>query len=1282
MENFLYRIVCLVFCLGASVAAADLEIIQSSNESFAGRLTVATDLSNLSTVKTADSSIWYYRDITLIVPPGATPELVSAAGSDLPSLRRDYRATEATAAVPLATIGSMVATRGRRMVTVRISPVAGDRVFPTVDFTVRFIGAARSIGRPVNDPHFDRILSASAANWDAARLWGGMKPFASSTSAVQSELENGSDWLVLRTDRSGLCRVTGSQLEAAGLSLVGLNSSDIRMFNGGGRQLPIDNQPELPDMREVAIIIEDGGDNQFNANDAIIFYAEALDRYAWLGSFALSYVNNPYESLNAYWLTTSYTGTTPPVRMPSINGAPSGSATLNITNFERIVRLEQENLLKRETDGHIDNYLDWHWTSDSLVTLSTATPGIMLGESATVFVNAATYSPYVTLNVNGISADKGTCNRLNCKFTTASLTDGLNVLDIKVHPSNSGNLPFLNFVEIAYPSELLPVNNVLDLYVPQQDGLANIDVVDNFSSNPLVLDISDPMRPMRISNATRSAGLLRFSSQIEPDTSNQFYIAPVSTAFGPVSIEQPQLAGLRTGLPQSDLIIVTDERFTDALDEYTSWRQSEGYSITVVTVADIMTEFGFGLYDPTAIRDFLRFAWENLPEPSPYAVLLVGDGSYDYLDYLGTGTRNYVPPFILNRGAVVPVADDNFVYFGDYGILDSDTSLVNGDGGLDMMIARWPVRSSAEVATIVARAKAYASPATFGTWRTDITLVADDEFARRNGTVVNYETFHVIETQRLDSNYIPSLLTREKIYLWDYPNVNEKKPAVNDAIVRALNDGTLLINYVGHGNPEQWAHEAVFLRSSDLPRLTNNSKLPLFFAASCAIGFFDDPEREGMGEDLMILPNGGAIGVLSASRLVYAQENADFNKAVFDVLLYNDSLSMCEAIYAAKVARQYNGTNTPRPEANDQQYHFFGDPLLRLGLPEHVVEFTTFPDSLRALEPTTVAGRVLNTDSTTLVQDGTLSIVVYDTDRQMTHRPANATNPTRDIKYQMTGAQIFRGTATISNGEFSFDFIPPLDLGYGGEGARVVVYGNLGSVDAAGSVDSLAVSDSVVVPTDSAGPSIAYNFAGNPTFEPGGRISSGDMLEIELTDQSGINLAGGLGQGITLEIDGDVEAVQNLTSLFEYDPNTYTVGRLHYALAELAPGEHTFKIKAWDNANNASIATFTADVGPTGPAAIVNLLNYPNPMADSTRFSFELTDNVSHLSLDIFTVAGRKIQSFSRSGLQPQYYDDIVWYGQDYSGRRVATGVYIYKASARTSDGKAIESFGKVVVVN
>ncbi len=90
-------------------------------------------------------------------------------------------------------------------------------------------------------------------------------------------------------------------------------------------------------------------------------------------------------------------------------------------------------------------------------------------------------------------------------------------------------------------------------------------------------------------------------------------------------------------------------------------------------------------------------------------------------------------------------------------------------------------------------------------------------------------------------------------------------------------------------------------------------------------------------------------------------------------------------------------------------------------------------------------------------------------------------------------------------------------------------------------------------------------------------------------------------------------------------------GRLAYPLASLAQGAHTFKIKAWDNANNSSSVQFSATVANPGRLAIHDLLNYPNPMQAQTTFYFELTEDVQRMTVDIFTVAGRKIKSFIRT---------------------------------------------------
>ena len=88
-------------------------------------------------------------------------------------------------------------------------------------------------------------------------------------------------------------------------------------------------------------------------------------------------------------------------------------------------------------------------------------------------------------------------------------------------------------------------------------------------------------------------------------------------------------------------------------------------------------------------------------------------------------------------------------------------------------------------------------------------------------------------------------------------------------------------------------------------------------------------------------------------------------------------------------------------------------------------------------------------------------------------------------------------------------------------------------------------------------------------------------------------------------------------------------------------------------------------------------------MKDSTIFSFSLTHPVSQLSLEIFTLSGRKIHSqVDFSAREPGYYDDIIWYGNDYNFDPVGTGVYLYKAVAIPANGEeTAESYGKLVLI-
>lgn len=1282
---FIWRSVILsIFILtlaGNSILAGvkSVSVAESNEQQLTFR--VFLDPSTTALVQTASGEELFYRNYLIAVPDGADVVLngTEILKSDLftPVDDKSYYQSQ-----QLVEISAERRLRGYRVVTLVVYPLQGGQFVTDLSISVSFTGGIRySKGVRNLSSAMDPMLSQVLVNFEAAKYFQtATAGKALAAAGVDGIFDGLTEWYKIEVNQSGMHRVTGSQLEAAGM-LTGVSSGSIHLYNGGGKELPGLNEIARPQFREIAIQVEDGGDGSFDSQDYIRFYGESLSRFVVNENSQLTYIKHNYTDNNIYWLTVdnSIAGVRMSSRDVSLNGTVNGSYDKTIDRYTRAVHLEQDNFLRLLNSGKIDEYYTWYWSTEDTVRLfldmsfyTGVSPVDVTIVGKTLDTSGSSDEiGYFDLFVNGIKGTNKICNLDSCSYESMAFVNNSNSIKI-AQMYNSTAKPHFNYLELR--AETFLSTTYTNLTIGVDSGAIRFEIDDRSIPSAAFWDISDPMSPVLLTDFEHNSGTFIFYDSLYADQYTTYYtrsgndLTPTISEVVPVDLYS-------TG-SQADLLVVTPEILRDNLNEYVTYREQTGYSTQVITVEDIMDNFSYGLYDPVAIRDFLKYAYENYPDPKPSAVLLVGDGTYDFLNRLGTDMPNYVPPYIhlLDRSA----SDDNFIYFGAYGILDSDTSFIQqSDYGYDMVISRWPIRNPEEIAIITDKIIRYESPSSFGDWRTRVVLVADDEF----GTYDN-EDFHTIQTEALAAEHVPQFLNSEKIYLWEYPFVNRYKPAVNDRIVQSVNDGALMINYVGHGNPDVWAHERVFTRVDDLPRLHNSDKLTMFFAASCAIGFFDDPLREGMAEDLLAM-NGGAIGVISATRLVFSSDNAAYNREVFDVLLYNDSLSMCQAVYTAKILRQYVGS-IPVQQVNDRNYLYFGDPFVKIGLPQLDIAFSTGVDTLTALEPVTVSGEIIDENTQLYPVDGELSVTILDSEKEKSHRILNSSGQVvKTIDYNVNGSSIFNGTASITGGRFTFTFIPPLDIGFGGNGAKIMLYASLNDIDAAGIIDSLAVSGTVASVVDSVGPEIIVGIQGRNNFASGDYIPAGVTLDIMLTDSIGINIAGGLGHGITLEVDNHQESMVNLSEFFEYTKDSYTTGNILYQLDDIDPGEHTFKIKAWDNANNSTVHTFTARITDAAGYEIVDLLNYPNPMKDSTRFSFSLTQQTEKFTLDIFTLSGRKIQTFTRYALAPDYYDDIVWYGRDADGDRVATEVYIYKATAiSNSGGDKVESFGKIIVVN
>jgi len=135
-------------------------------------------------------------------------------------------------------------------------------------------------------------------------------------------------------------------------------------------------------------------------------------------------------------------------------------------------------------------------------------------------------------------------------------------------------------------------------------------------------------------------------------------------------------------------------------------------------------------------------------------------------------------------------------------------------------------------------------------------------------------------------------------------------------------------------------------------------------------------------------------------------------------------------------------------------------------------------------------------------------------------------------------------------------------------------------------------------------------------------------------------------------------------------------------MSDLADGNYTVVVKAWDIRNNASQAQTDFVVSSSEELEMANVVNYPNPFAHSTTFTFQRnSEDPIDVEVRIYTIAGRLIQELDSYGVTDRFVQ-IPWDGRDHDGDPIANGVYLYKMISKTEDRQmSKEEIGKLVIM-
>jgi len=1162
------------------------------------------------------------------------------------------------------------------------------KVIKSAQLQFKFNGAKKNGGFVPGRSRLDQLYDKMVLNFDQAKNWlvsvqTGLRKSTSSFTGPRYKLA------VLK---DGLYKINSSVLSAAGIDIQNLDPRSIKIYNHGGKTLNRNTttytvNPAGP--VETAIYVSGEEDGRFDSNDYILFYGTGAGGWYYSESENdFIYNQHPYDTKNYYLL--SY-GEGPGKRMQK-ETTPSADAGVTDTYFMERVHFEEDkyNLLSSGTDWYGFRFLgqshdvSLNYTINHLSTTpNQARMNIKFkGGSGIHYGDNDLYSYYfsVWLNSNKVSSPliseyllrEENIGIVNTNFnSTDYLEEGTNAVYIKYTGNYESCNSYLDWIEFFYPRNYIAVNNHLIFYTNSIGQVVHYDIGGFTQPDVEFFDISDPLNvEILLTTSTVQNGAIGINLDLSDNVAKRVLVCSQNsseiTSVNSLTKYQPRLNLMDPSLA-ADLIIITHRSFEPYAQEIVEMRSNgdDPVSGVVVNTDDIFFYFSSSVKDVMAIRNFIRHAYYNWSSPRPSYVLLLGDGHYDYRN-ISVPDTNHIPPFEISGNHEMNSREsDNFYVDVNFG------SSSYGSITPDLAIGRLPAESELDCRRIVDKLMTYEENSNKDGWQTTVTFVGDDEMT----SIRDDEWQHQRDAERMANSFELKKFIKKKIYLSAYESVpggfGRVKPKANQAIIDQLNEGTLIINYVGHGSPTAWAHESALDMTRDLNRIQNENKLPFWIAATCDFGKYDDPHEPSFSEALVWQESKGAIAVLSSARLVESWSNYLFNSKFLMNLFSNGNPS--RRLGEAMLLSTEGGSN-------DQKYHLFGDPTMYLADPGNHITVTAFsPDTMKALSKVSISGLVSSNEGEEKLNafDGGAFLIVNDA----IYDSVNTGGPDY---YTLIGPRIFKGEISVSEGLFNGEFIVPKSIRYSDRPAgraTIFAWDDVTGDQAIGYVDTLLFMGTSKNLSDADGPEISIYFNEQENFSDGDLVGKNPLLHAKIYDENGINLTQEVGHKIEIHIDD--QSGRDITTFFAYDRNSYAEGQLSYHFDDLNIGNHHLKLEAWDNLNNPSIEEISFRIADSDGLVLRDVVNFPNPFQNETNFTFQLlgSDVGTEIEIKIYTITGRLIKVFDNL-IPPSdgYNYDYPWDGRDNDGDVVANGVYIYKLIIR-NDREQMEVIEKLVVL-
>ncbi|MGO4906015.1 type IX secretion system sortase PorU [Flavobacterium sp. W20_MBD1_R3] len=1120
-----------------------------------------------------------------------------------------------------------------------------------------------------------------------------------SSSVSNSVLATGT-WFRFYIEKSGVYKISKNFLQQLGLDVNAIDPRKIKIYGNGGRMVPLSNNVYYPtDLTENAIQIDGESDGVFNNDDYILFYGEGVDTWNEESKTHL----NLYDTKSYYYISTQGADGK---RMTPIS-QPAGNSTLTLTSFDDHQHHEVDLIniarLGRQWFGEsfeVKNEQEFDFTFPNFDTTSPVK--IMLTAASAAFTPTS-----LTVTANGISAGNisfpALSNNSETEFVLGALPQntsftGAESVKIKLKYNNNGvpgSKGFLDNIKLIAKRKLQGYGKQFHFQYDQ--SIANTGIVNYVISNAgginQIWDVTDSYNTTKIENERQStinfkASLGELKKYVAVDASD--YYNPLKESKSTVPNQNIKGTLFKNSLGQFqdiDYVIISPAFLVSQAEKLATFhRNYSNLNVKVIPLELIYHEFSSGKQDVAAIRNCIKYIYENASTSQKRIqfVNLFGDASYDFKNRI-INNSNIVPIYhSLNSSTT---GESSFASDDFFGLMDpSEGNIISYFGGIDIAVGRMLVNDAKQADEMVNKVLEYHDLKSYGSWRNNFVLISDDSDIASDATLQKRQNSlaNTITTEKPFLNVNKILLDS---YVQEATAGGSRYPKARTDFFNAFEKGALVFNYLGHGGEDGLSSERIW-EKSDGQNLSNQFKYPLFITITCEFSRFDNPFRPTAGEYTYWNPKGGAIAMITTIRSIGQFSAENFNDTFTKNLLSYGSNQYTTIAEALRISKNNN------PNSATNVVFYIGDPALMLAVPRPKIRLTKVNDiavtqsieDFKSLSKIKLTGEITDENNNPLTNyNGEVSTTIFD--KTISRATYNNDGNSPVMNFNVLGETIFRGNASVKNGEFEFSFVVPRDIRIPLANGRISFYAKKNEI-----LQNETGYDSTIkigginenAATDNISPTVKL-YMNDETFVSGGITNESPFLVAFLEDENGINTASGIGHDIVAVLDGDVSNPFVLNDYYQTKLDDYTSGTLRFPLRNLAPGLHTITFKAWDVYNNPITTEIQFIVVGDDAITLTHVLNYPNPFVSYTEFWFTHNRPFEPLEVQVqvMTITGKIVWTRNQIVTTDGFLSkEITWDGKDDFGDRIGKGVYIYKLTVKSSlTNKKSEKYEKLVIL-